>query len=343
MANGLPSNFSVKEDAINLTPLDEGKTEPLGGTGQVVFKTYSFSTKVWNRGSSFTFYYTIKSNWYTSLPVTIECRIGEIGEHHGFQTEFFGAKQHVITPYSTIRSSFTLQAAYTSVGLKYIYLIIRDTILPLIIYEDRWLGNQYVQRYEWTSDPDPDGYGSQYDDLFHHKQYWSITLQAAQFCDDTITRYWTAYWINYNTHYRMRYDDQDLALYYAFSDIYLIKWGNWWGVCDEFAIAFTSMCRAMNIHSRFLDVKAIDPGERHGAAEIWDGSQWVHADPTWLAFNDEWVYYRAGWREVYVSICHNADDSRHTSPTDPDGDQILTWSPDQTDILLKSLGKYWGY
>jgi hypothetical protein len=77
----------LEKGNVTLTQLEEGKATPLGGSGQVVFQYYGVSTSYWQRGAAaFLFSYTVKSNWYADLAITVRCIVGE-KHSHGFITE----------------------------------------------------------------------------------------------------------------------------------------------------------------------------------------------------------------------------------------------------------------
>ena len=59
----------------------------------------------------------------------------------------------------------------------------------------------------------------------------------------------------------------------------------------------------------------------HGIAEIWNGNQWIHSDPTWNVFDNPQVYNQSGCSHIHVWRMCDADDSIYSG--DPYGDQLL--------------------
>jgi transglutaminase-like putative cysteine protease len=341
----VPKKTSVDLDETQptLTELVEEQAGSLGGSGQVVFTYYATSKRYWEQGkSAFKFTYTIKSNWFAALAVTVKCMVGEqVGKE--FDPEFSESKNHVINPYQSISSSFWLYSTYTSVGLKKIRIYITDTVIPSWIYDTRDLGNQYVQTYRTISDPGPSDYGTETDDL-HHPNNWNIILQAGVFCDNTADQYTSAYWINWWTAYNVRDILNSDSETYAFSDLYTIVDGQWWGICDEHAIAFCAMARAMKIPAHFLVIAPQGQGCcPHACAEVWTGYSWIHADPAWFAFNNPTMYQGWGWTNVRAYVVHDSFDWKFSG--DPPGDDWLIWFGDMELYDDPPYGQpgYWGY
>jgi hypothetical protein len=328
-----------------LTQLEEGKATPLGGSGQVVFQYYCASPRYWQRGADgFIFSYTVKSNWYADLAITVKCLVGE-STTHGFFMEFGGQRQHIIKAYQTVTSSFWVYSSGSgTVGLKTLFAEIWDTVAPWWLYDQRNMGNQYLQTYPSASDPGPGDYATETDDLIHPR-VWDIMLKAGQFCDNTADQYTSAFWINWWTGWTVQDIETSDSLQYAFSDLYTIVGGHWWGVCDEHAIAFSAMCRAMNIPTHFLVIWPQGQGTgAHACAEVRIGSSWIHADPTWFAFNNPTLYAGWGWTNVSASIVHDSYDWLYNG--DPLGDNWLLWYNDMTlygEPPYGPIGYYWGY
>ncbi len=68
--------------------------------------------------------------------------------------------------------------------------------------------------------------------------------------------------------------------------------------------------RALNISARQIYILWSDVNIAHEFAEIWDGNRWVHADPTWDAFDDPQIYKRHGYKQIYmICILQGADDN----------------------------------
>ncbi len=98
--------------------------------------------------------------------------------------------------------------------------------------------------------------------------------------------------------------------------------GRYHGVCDEYAVLFISFARAVNIPARQIYVHT-DSADGHEFAEIWDGSKWVHADPTWNKYDDPGIYRENGLFIEYVKIYAGANDSKDSDDTYGDG--IIYW------------------
>lgn len=111
--------------------------------------------------------------------------------------------------------------------------------------------------------------------------------------------------------------------------------GHYLGVCDEYAILFTSMARIIGIPTNFLTIQWNDwlgRPKAHAIAEVFDGSSWIHCDPTWRSFNDPQIYKRnEGATDIWVEVCLHAYDDFWGGDPERDGwlygdyDMYLLW------------------
>jgi hypothetical protein len=76
----------------------------------------------------------------------------------------------------------------------------------------------------------------------------------------------------------------------------------------------------------------------HEMAEIWDGNEWIHSDPTWDSFDNPDIYVSVNYSNMYFWNLKNADDDRDLS--DPNGDELLHYEFDFEREYLGLLAKY---
>jgi hypothetical protein len=176
-----------------------------------------------------------------------------------------------------------------------------------------------------------------------------VLLEAAQAADGTTEPYQSAYAITQYVNGAMNYTYEDPYLEYIFSDLYMMDHpspinGKYQGVCDEYGTLYTAFARALSIPTRFLSFTMRLPSGNitgHAIAESWNGTTWVHSDPTWNVFDNPQVYRAAGNDHINITVYGDADDSYYTQdPNDPTGDGILRYEDFRTQILLGEVPRY---
>ncbi|QYZ78185.1 hypothetical protein E2N92_01430 [Methanofollis formosanus] len=233
----------------------------------------------------------------------------------------------------TVLVAFKVPTA-NSVGRKPIALEVR--VDPNDARTDYWsMPFDGIETYSNNVDhyPDPDG-GTNLEasGLYHipdgalsGESYGQI-IEAATAGDDTTTPYDTASQIIPYVYGAMNYTLGYPEGHYTASDIW-IKDHQYCGVCDEYATLFNSFTRGLGIPTRQYYMGMINSTgvpTAHGLAVIWDGGDWIHADPTWNVFDNPEVYTESGYSNITLSNMIHADDNRYTGSDDPFiNDQLL--------------------
>ncbi len=254
---------------------------------------------------------------------------GEDG--YGYAAPFYDL---AVGAYTTVTVPFKPET-YTSVGIKPIIVEVRVDPGQIITDQVR-LSTDGIERYNNAAGylVDPDGGDSlETSDLYHFPlgDGYAIIYEAAQAGDNTYTPYNTAYYTNTYVHYKM-IDHYNLSYppsNYTASDLWIIS-NDYTGVCDEFATLFTSFERSLGVPTRYYYINMINNSTGvpvgHGISEIWDGTKWVHTDPTWNSFNNTHVYIGAGYSYIRMWRMSDANDSLYSG--DPYGDGLLDWWSD---------------
>ena len=82
------------------------------------------------------------------------------------------------------------------------------------------------------------------------------------------------------------------------------------GVCKDYVSLARSYSRSMGIPARVILSIANDQNDTlqgHDWMEVYDGSRWIHSDPTWNLFDDPWFYKNSGLTDIRIrelSIAH---------------------------------------
>lgn len=87
---------------------------------------------------------------------------------------------------------------------------------------------------------------------------------------------------------------------------------------------YTSFMRALGVPTRYYVMtfnNSTGYTFGHGITEVWDGSRWVHSDPTWEEFDNSHIYNQSGFSSV--KMWHMSDANDNINTTDPSGDQLL--------------------
>jgi transglutaminase-like putative cysteine protease len=90
------------------------------------------------------------------------------------------------------------------------------------------------------------------------------------------------------------------------------------GICKDYASLARSYYRSMGIPAKLVICIMQENGtaKSHAWVEAYDGSRWVHADPSWNLFDDPQYYDRAGYTEIQIrelSICEKKPTSIRSS------------------------------
>ncbi|MGA9139779.1 MAG: transglutaminase domain-containing protein [Methanocella sp.] len=201
-----------------------------------------------------------------------------------------------------------------------------------------------VEKYNNGYLTDPDGGDSlETSELYHfpYNEGYNIIREAALEGDNTYTPWDTAY--NTLTGVFNKMDPCSVtspAFMYTASDLW-IRDNGYIGVCDDYATLYTSYSRSLGVPTRYYYVQMINSSgvQYHGMSEIWDGSRWVHSDPSWNVFNNPQVYRSSGFSYVHLWRMSDADDSY--SGADPYGDRLLDcWSDFRSRIDLSEPSQY---
>ncbi|WP_421908292.1 transglutaminase-like domain-containing protein [Methanolacinia petrolearia] len=207
-----------------------------------------------------------------------------------------GADLNVTIPFQVIAQS-------SSVGLKPMGIEIRVDPLDETSFAGR-VSVDAIEKYNNDAShlPDPDGGDNlEPSDLYHfpYNDGYSedrsrVLSEAAMAVDDTNVPYESAYHAMQHVNTVMNYTETYCYIEYIMSDLYTINNaspldGKYLGVCDEFATLYTSFTRALGIPTRFMAFTMImddDNMTGHAVAESWNGSTWVHSDPTWNSYDN---------------------------------------------------------
>jgi hypothetical protein len=117
--------------------------------------------------------------------------------------------------------------------------------------------------------------------------------------------------------------------------------GYYIGVCDEYATLFNAFNRALGVPSKqyYMNMtNSSGDSSAHEMAEIWDGQEWVHSDPTWKSFDNPDIYISQNYSNMYFWNLKDADDDLDSS--DPSGDGLLHYKFDFDREYLGLLNKY---
>jgi Transglutaminase-like enzymes, putative cysteine proteases len=277
------------------------------------------------------YWYLIQDNWYSnqitiynsgSLPVSGIVIIWSWEDGYGYAAPFYD-----LAPYATTIVSVPFQVinGVSSVGKKPLYAEVRvdpgsiSTHLVQLPTDGIEVYNNAIQL------ADPDGGVSLATSDLNHPYNYTILMDAATAGDNTYAPYATSSQINTYVYQHMGYDFFHTEPYYhsAASDLYLLCNG-YFGDCTEFAALFVSYERALHIPARYYAVTYRDTvGQMRGHAisEIWNGTNWIHADQVANVFNGPGFYKALGYTQVHLYNMYYADDS--VSASDPYGDLLL--------------------
>lgn len=250
----------------------------------------------------------------------------------------------------TVTVPFQATSTQSSIGIKPIAIEVRvdpdDTSTHFA-----WMPYDGIEKYNNDAShlPDPDnGVNLNTSDIYHFPFYegYNIIFEAAVAGDNTITPYETARKITDYVYKAMHYDNETfLDRSYTASDLWIINHTNasgyYIGVCDEYATLFNAFNRALGVPSKQYYMNMTNSsgnGSAHEMAEIWDGQEWIHSDPTWNSFDNPDVYVSKNYSDMYFWNLRDADDD--LDPSDPSGDGLLHYEFDFDREYLGMLAKY---
>ena len=256
----------------------------------------------------------------------------------------------------TVTIPFEVRDQASSVGLKPIAVEIKVEPTGLTSWAAR-MPFDAIEKYNNDAShlPDPNGgdnlepsdlYHFPYNDGYSADKYLVLS-EAALAVDNTNVPYESAFQAMQHVNEIMRYHNDSLHLHYIFSDLYLLNHpvnDKFEGVCDEYSVLYTSFTRALGIPTRFMAFTMVLPNGNstgHAMAESWDGSVWVHSDPTLNKFDNPQIYKNDGNSHINITIYDDADDSYYTlDPQDPTGDGILKFEDFRTLVPLGEDPRY---
>jgi transglutaminase-like putative cysteine protease len=312
-------------------------------------------SSTWVRGSSL----SIKFSLYNDGPTTAYVRLNFLA--YDPYLEWSVTTTTSIRPFSTKVKYLYKTIPSTSVGLKKGIAEVEYTSGSQIYYKD--YGYAFVQKF---GNPNPlppadatsaktgsstyyweglsnDGFGvpDSYA-LWPYCDNWNTLWRAAQWVDGyaKTTPYGAASVLNAQVYSHTDYIHEGQPYYWearasAWCDYRIRYTMGDSGVCDEFAISYNSLVRALGIPARLI--LAYGPSISHAYSEVWAGA-WYHADPTWNAFNAPWIYALNFKVIDHVWICAKWDDRNGAGSTfwpndDADGsstNDMLSWNLDKT-------------
>lgn len=278
----------------------------------------------WDRGSVITVRVGFKSylRYSYTATLTITCEIRDKYKYQFFpvyywKTEASAQKSVRLTlrPRATKYVNIYVDTPTTTVGLKKVIVEIRGDLQ--YTFDE---GYNFVQRFnknEFGSITKVDYRENDYElsDIYHFNEYTIIKKagEAADMSYESIKDpYRTAKKMNGWIHNNFEYTNTTNYRHYTWGDKAILSTydGKYHGVCDEYTVLFVSFVRALNIPARQIYILWSDVNIAHEFAEIWSGDRWVHADPTWNAFDDPQIYKRHGYKQIYmICILQGADDS----------------------------------
>ncbi|WP_048198329.1 transglutaminase-like domain-containing protein [Methanocella arvoryzae] len=94
------------------------------------------------------------------------------------------------------------------------------------------------------------------------------------------------------------------------------------GICKDYVSLARSYYRSMGIPAKFIicvEKNRNDSVYSHAWLEAWDGSRWIHADPTWNVFDNPRHYKENGYYDIQIrelSVCVKKPTSIKTSGVD---------------------------
>ncbi|WP_052322775.1 transglutaminase-like domain-containing protein [Methanocella conradii] len=330
----LSSNFMAMDNMpsaqiSNLTQLSNKNSTPSNGMQSLrasanVYITSVYYNWYWVQDVAFSDEVTI----YNAGPDVASGRviIWILEDGYGFAAPFYNLAPGYTT---TVTVPFEAISGSSSVGVKPINVEVRvgpDDISTHFIR----LSTDGVEVYNNDANhlADPDGGDSlESSELYHpFNNGYTILREAALAGDNSYTPYYTAYFINDYVNRHMHYAEEAEYYYpyviYSVSDLYMTSHG-YIGVCDDYSTLSIAFERALGVPSRYYRIEMNNPQGPvgHGITEIWDGTGWVHSDPTWHVFNNPQVYKQSGYTDVHLWLQSDASDSVYAG--DPSGDQFL--------------------
>lgn len=251
---------------------------------------------------------------------------------------------------TTVTVPFKPTSTQSSIGIKPIALEVRvdpDDISTHFV----WMPYDGIEKYNndvnHLSDPDG-GVNLNTSDIYHFpfNEGYNIIFEAAVAGDNSTTPYETANQITDHVFKVMHYDcEKFLDRNYTASDLWIINHRNasgyYIGVCDEYTTLSNAFNRALGIPSKQYYLNMTNSsGNRsaHEMAEIWDGQEWIHSDPTWNSFDNPGIYVSRNYSNMHFWNMKNADDSLYAG--DPMGDGLLHFWFDFEREYLGMLDKY---
>ncbi|KXS40210.1 MAG: transglutaminase-like protein [Methanohalophilus sp. T328-1] len=250
----------------------------------------------------------------------------------------------------TVTVPFQPTSTQSSIGIKPIALEVRvdpdDTSTHFV-----WMPYDGIEKYNndanHLADPD-NGVNLNTSDIYHFpfNEGYNIIFEAAVAGDNSTTPYDTANQITDYVYDVMHYDEEMVInRSYTASDLWVISHTNasgyYIGVCDEYATLFNAFNRALGVPSKQYYMNMTNTsGNRsaHEIAEIWDGQEWIHSDPTWKSFDNPDIYISQNYSSMYFWNLKDADDD--LDPSDPSGDGLLHYKFDFDREYLGLLNKY---
>ena len=184
----------------------------------------------------------------------------------------------------------------TNMGYNFVQKFSRPLFVPPAPFQS-YYGNEVDADY-YFENPESNVGGSTYLVAYGYDS-WTIIKKAGEAADAVFERRSVPYEIGKNltywVHDHFEYDRRNINegsedfyyidLDYTASALWLLTHpynGYYRGVCDEYTVVLIAFARALNIAAHYLLAFVVDGNtyNGHAFAELWDGTRWVHADPT---------------------------------------------------------------
>jgi hypothetical protein len=303
-------------------------------------------TYSWYWTQDITFNNDVKIQNYGTSTASGKVLFWSLEDGYGYYRTFSNLAPNANT---TVTVPFQAVSAYSSIGVKPIAIEVRVDPNDVSTHF-AWMPVDGIEKYNNNAGHlcDPDGgINLATSDIYHFpfNEGYSIISEAAVAGDDTTTPYETAEKINFYVHDAMDYDyDMFLDRNYTASDLWIISHtsdsGHYIGVCDEYSTLFNAFNRALGIPSKqyYMNMTNSSGITHHEMAELWDGQEWIHSDPTWNSFDNPGVYVSQNWSNMHFWNHKNANDDLYL--VDTSGDGLLHYKFDFEREYLGLLDKY---
>ena len=331
--NRVNATFSIsRQPAINQlnageTPANASSTDGTAGV-EALSAVYIYSVSYnwyWVQDTWFNNEVTI----YNAGPAIVSGKVVFISpeDGYGYYTPFTNLAPYT---FATVTVPFEVIGSLSTVGIKPIIVQVR--VDPNDEVTDAMeMPVDGIEKYNNDAShlADPDGGDSlKSSELYHPlNEGYTILREAAMACDNSNLPYITAILGNSYVYSRFNYSNVSPLEQYTATDLYIKSHemnGKYQGVCDEFATLYTSFMRSLGVPTRYYVMtfnNSTGYPFGHGITEIWDGSRWVHSDPTWSEFSNPHIYNQSGFCDV--RMWHMSDANDNIDTTDPSGDQLL--------------------